>query len=206
MTPFQKHQAQWQSCNRCELSKHRNKVVLARGTLPADLLFCGEAPGPSEDVIGRPFVGPAGLLLDKIISDAVRGRVSYCITNLVACIPRDDRKTKFAEPSKESIAACQPRLIQLIRVCRPKAIVLVGRLAEHMAPAQADISLHKNISKPNFGSVPWLRLGQSIDYLSIIHPAAILRMDVSQRGLAMQRSVLSLEELVDLVVSPRFGG
>lgn len=180
MTPFQRHKRKWNNCKRCLLHKVRNCVVLARGMVPAPILFIGEAPGASEDVIGRPFVGPAGKLLDKMIEQSIDGQVDYCLTNLVACIPKEDGK-KLAEPSEECIEACSGRLYELVRMCNPKGIVLVGRLADkHFAvgPRTLDGYTIKRVT-------------------SIIHPAAILRMDVSQRGLAVQRCIVALEDVVE---------
>lgn len=67
---YSAHVERWKSCQRCALGRTRDKIVLAKGRLPCDVLFVGEAPGESEDVIGLPFVGPAGRLLDEMIRDA----------------------------------------------------------------------------------------------------------------------------------------
>ena len=61
---FQQHREKWRDCQSCLLNKCRNRVVMARGKLPSPILFIGEAPGESENVVGLPFVGPAGRLLD----------------------------------------------------------------------------------------------------------------------------------------------
>jgi len=88
LTPFQRHARRWSRCQRCRLSQCRNRVVLARGRVPAEVVFVGEAPGASENVIGRPFVGPAGHLLDYVITQGLGPDFrSYAITNLVGCFP-----------------------------------------------------------------------------------------------------------------------
>jgi uracil-DNA glycosylase len=185
MTFYQKHVEAWSGCRRCSLHESRTRVVLARGSLPCDILFVGEAPGPSEDVLGRPFVGPAGHLLDEIIRMAVPKTVSYALTNLVACIPRDeDSGRKFAEPPEEAIEACSVRLNKFVRICKPRVLILVGALAKKHIYGQS-----------RFGDCEWLN-GNPMRFTEIIHPAAILRMDVSRQGLAIQRCVVAVEDMV----------
>ncbi len=65
---YQEYKKQWKGCKRCPLYKTRRKIVHCRGSLPCDIFFLGEAPGDSEDLLGKPFVGPAGKLLDRIIA------------------------------------------------------------------------------------------------------------------------------------------
>lgn len=173
MTPYQRHCKKWKKCVRCALCNSRNKIVLARGKIPAEILFIGEAPGASEDVIGRPFVGPAGKLLDKIIEQAIDGQYDYALTNLVACIPLDSEGNKTTEPPKDSITACKPRLTEFVGLVNPKLVVFVGRLAA------------------KYYQYPELKT------IQIIHPAAILRMDLSQKGLAVKRSIVTIEDAVE---------
>lgn len=181
-SPYQKHRAKWINCKCCLLHKCRNRVVLARGMIPAPILFIGEAPGASEDVIGQPFVGPAGKLLDKIIEQGIDGQADYCITNLVGCIPKENG-SKSGEPSEEAIRACRPRLNEFVQLCKPKVIVCVGKLAEKHA-----------------WGIGYQLADEKV--VSIIHPAAILRMDPSQKGLAVQRSVVVLSDVVDSLDVP----
>ena len=190
LTPFARHRIKWNACTACPLCKTRLNVVLARGQVPCDILFIGEAPGASEDVIGQPFVGPAGRLLDDIIKASVPGctemskdgctevwccnyRIAF--TNLVCCIPVTGGDKN--EPPLESIKACAPRLVEFMVLCRPKLIVTVGKLSDKWAGrATEGMPLPK--------------------WASIVHPAAILRMDSAQRGLAVQRCVATLGDAV----------
>jgi uracil-DNA glycosylase family 4 len=128
-TLFQQHAAKWRNCQQCLLSECRNKVVLARGKIPSKILFIGEAPGASEDVIGSPFVGPAGRLLDHVIEQALDGQHDYAITNLVCCLLKDAGNVK-GEPPKEAIVACRPRLLEFIGICNLRLIVTVGLLSQ----------------------------------------------------------------------------
>lgn len=174
---YQQHVAKWSSCTACALCERRKKVVLVRGKLPSDVLFIGEAPGQSEDVLGVPFVGPAGQLLDEIIEDAVEHselleppRMAW--TNLVACIPKDDSNTKVSEPPLDAIEVCSGRLKEIVAIANPRLIVMVGKLSEkYVKPTE----VHRR------------------RYVGIVHPAAILRADVTQFGLMVQRcrSILS---------------
>lgn len=170
------HAAMWKDCKRCGLCERRQRVVLYRGTVPCDILFVGEAPGESEDVLGQPFVGPAGKLLDTIMSKAEVTRFTFGMTNLVGCIPRDEYSDKLAQPPNDAIDACSPRLIELAKICKPRLFVWVGELSAKWAPTY---------------------LPSSIPSVKIIHPAAILRMNVSQQGLAFQRAVVALAEAVE---------
>jgi len=183
MTPYQKHRKRWNDCDKCSLCGQRSRVVLARGKVPAPVLFCGEAPGASEDILGRPFVGPAGKLLDRIIAMGLDGQHDYCLTNLVACIPREEGGEK-GEPSKSAIEACTDRLVEMVELCRPRVVICVGALAAKWcgSPKRVGI-LFSRKKKP--------------ELVSIVHPAAILRMGVAQQGLAIQRCVVALEDAVE---------
>ncbi len=193
LSPYALHVKRWSNCTRCELCRGRRKVVLARGTIPAPILFCGEAPGISENALGRPFVGPAGKLLDLIIKESIGDRYPYCITNLVGCFPKNAKETKDHAPPKEAIEACRPRLVELVRTVKPRLIVLVGKLAKQAG-----------LCEDEFGDTPsgyethrcsWMQ-GEPLYFADIIHPAAILRMDVSQKGLAIQRAIVTVADAV----------
>lgn len=175
LSPWEQFKTKWESCTQCELCEVRRNVVLARGNVPCDVLLVGEAPGQSEDVLGQPFVGPAGHLLDKQIEEALANsgatELRIAFTNLVCCIPKESRGgQKVSEPSKECIEACERRLIDFIHLCQPKLIVCVGELAERYAS--------------------W---GSSAVVTQITHPAAILRAELVRQSLMYQRVVVILE-------------
>ena len=172
---YQQHKREWINCKRCHLFRQRNKVVLLRGKIPCDILFVGEAPGISEDIIGMPFIGPAGKLLDQIIeeatSDLLKLRVAF--TSLVACIPKDKNGDKIHEPDIKCIKRCSKRLRSVIKLTKPSAIISVGQLAKKHIPADIEAQ-----------------------FANIIHPAAILRLDVSQQSLAIHRCIVQVFEVV----------
>lgn len=180
MSRYTIHKEKWKACTLCNLCERRKRVVLCRGKLPAPILFIGEAPGPSEDVLGIPFCGPAGKLLDQIISRTIDSQWDYAMTNLVACIPKDETNTKFAEPPPEAIKACEKRLEELILMCNPKLIIAVGELA--------------NKWLPKMQVMDWMWTGT---FVCIQHPAAILRADIMQRGLLIQRCIATLEDALE---------
>ena len=186
MTAYQAHVAKWSNCTRCLLCSGRDKVVLARGRVPCDVVLIGESPGGSENILGVPFVGPAGKLLDGIIERAFEGTgLTYSLTNLVSCIPRDlEEGGKTAEPPTEAIKACAERLWEFMSIAKPRLIVTVGALPTRWIVARV-------------GALPLPPL------VAITHPAAIIRANLAQQGLLIQKSVVTLmNALEDLCQSP----
>jgi uracil-DNA glycosylase len=186
--PWQAHVRAWGGCTRCHLSEVRTEVVLARGDLPCHVLFVGEAPGKSEDCLGKPFVGPAGKLLDDIVEDALADRsLRVAFTNLIACIPKDEDGDKL-EPPDESVAACSPRLVELVRMARPCLLVRVGAHAQHyLSP----------------GYRHSIRTGWSCKVLDMLHPAAILRKPAAFQTIEVQRAVVTLRNATTVLESGR---
>lgn len=179
LSPYARHRAKWIKCTRCPLHQGRGRVVLCRGKLPCDVLFVGEAPGQSENVLGQPFVGPAGKLLDRMIDEAMGERkLRTAFTNVVACIPFDEDGEKVSDPPPLAIKKCSPRLIELIEIARPRAIVCVGLIAQ------------KHIGASINGN--W-----EGEVITITHPAAILRANPANQGLMYQRNVVGLAELFE---------
>ena len=186
VSPFRQHAERWEHCTACLLCGGRSKVVLARGRIPCDILFVGESPGESEDSLGLPFIGPAGKLLDRIVSEAIEGReVRIAFTNLVCCIPRDEDGGKTAEPPPEAIEACALRLEEFVALAKPRLIVCVGRLSRNWI-----------MGMPNKGK-RYLLLDYQGPLVEIVHPAAILRANISQRDLAVQKTVITLREAAE---------
>lgn len=180
---WQEHKQEWQGCTRCDLSKGRRKVCLARGSIPAEILFVGQAPGESENVVGQPFVGPAGSLLDYIIKQSIGSTHTYAITNLVGCIPRDPEDGNAeTEPPMFAIEACSPRLKDFVEFCNPKLIVTVG-------------SMSRDWLKPGYKHS--INFHVIIPQVHIEHPAYILRLNVAQRGLKIQRSVVTVANAIE---------
>ncbi len=112
-------------CTRCKLHQARQVAVFGEGDPEARVMFVGEAPGAKEDQTGRPFVGPAGQLLDRIIEGAMGlRREDVFIANLNKCRPPNNRT-----PDAEEVAACLPYLKEQVQLVRPEVIVCLGRTA-----------------------------------------------------------------------------
>jgi uracil-DNA glycosylase len=180
MSAWTDHVSKWKNCRLCPLCDQRDRIVLARGSIPADIVFVGEGPGASEDSTGLPFCGPAGRLLDQIIGGSIPTSITYALTNLVCCFPRDAKMEGINEPAVSEILACRPRLHEFITIARPKLIVCVGQLSSQY------IGDHDA-----YGMV----LGAKV--VEIVHPAAILRMPASQKDMAVQRYVVKLRNAVE---------
>ena len=191
MSAYQDHKRRWSACKLCVLSKTRHSVVLCRGKLPCTVLFIAEAPGTSEDMMGVPLVGPAGHLFDHILKESGFERIRYAMTNLVACIPILQERSEGRGRVKSNvepkwIKACSLRLKELVEIAKPKHIVCVGSLSEtHARVSVGDSPIHPRYK--------WHK---------IIHPSAILRMDVSQKNLAYQRAVVVLQDLAEDILNP----
>lgn len=188
LSPWQAHVQRWIACKECGLCEHRKQVVLARGKLPCEVLFIGEAPGASENSIGRPFCGPAGKMLDAMIERAIANTEvvdpKLAFTNVVACIPLGEDGTKTSDPPKESILACQPRLIELIQLAKPVHVVLVGKIA-HTWGVQA-------LAKSG--------LPNTTPMTTITHPAAIMRAEVYIQDLEIQKCIIALTDVFQSLV------
>jgi uracil-DNA glycosylase family 4 len=112
------------TCSRCALSETRRNPVFGEGNERAELLFVGEAPGEEEDMQGRPFVGRAGKLLDRLIERIGLRREDVYICNVLKCRPPNNR-----DPEAEEAGACEAYLRTQIEIVRPKVICTLGRHA-----------------------------------------------------------------------------
>ncbi len=111
-------------CCKCHLHESKTHYVPGEGSLHPDILFIGEGPGETEDKFGRPFIGKAGQLLDKLIQKMGYQREETFISNIVKCRPPNNR-----EPQKDEVEACLPYLRRQIALLAPKAIICLGKIA-----------------------------------------------------------------------------
>ena len=109
------------TCTKCKLCERRNKTVPGEGAIDPPILFIGEGPGADEDASGRPFVGRAGQLLDKMIGAIKFQRGEVFIANIVKCRPPENRT-----PEPDEVAACMPFLERQIAALRPQLICTLG--------------------------------------------------------------------------------
>jgi uracil-DNA glycosylase family 4 len=160
-----------EKCEKCPLSKGRNKVVFGHGPVPCNLMLIGEAPGADEDMQGLPFVGRAGQLLTKILeSVGIKRPDDIYIANTVKCRPPNNRA-----PLPKEQEACRPYLEAQIKFVRPKIILLAG------APAcKAILKTDEPMSKLRG---QWKKLpGTDISVLPIFHPSYLLRNQQKTKG------------------------
>jgi len=111
-------------CRRCGLHAGRRNPVVGEGSLDATAVFIGEAPGRREDETGRPFVGAAGRLLDRLLLHIGLGRGEVFIGNVVKCRPPNNRR-----PRAEEIRACAPYLERQLEIIEPRVIAPMGNSA-----------------------------------------------------------------------------
>lgn len=154
------------SCSRCPLAETRSNVVFGDGSKNAEVMFIGEGPGEQEDIQGLPFVGPAGKLLDDMLTMIDLDRTKVYITNIVKCRPPRNR-----DPQDGEQRACIDYLYRQIELVNPKIIVCLGRIA---AKALIDADFRITREHGQFFD----RSGRRI--MAIYHPSALLR-DVSKR-------------------------
>ncbi|MDD3117584.1 MAG: uracil-DNA glycosylase [Victivallales bacterium] len=155
-----------QHCTACRLHAERHHVVFGEGAPDAELMFIGEGPGFDEDRIGRPFVGKAGQLLDKMIAAMQFTREEVFIANIVKCRPPGNRN-----PQPDEAAACLPFLQRQIELIRPRVIVLLGAVPlEHL--------LHQRGIRRLRGQ--WQEY-HGIPVMPTYHPAYLLRFPEGKR-------------------------
>ncbi|MDI6605415.1 MAG: uracil-DNA glycosylase [Thermoanaerobacteraceae bacterium] len=150
-----------QNCNKCPLSKTRKNVVFGGGNLRSKIMFIGEGPGKEEDIQGRPFVGKAGQLLNKMLEAIGLNREDVYIANIVKCRPPNNRP-----PLQNEIEACIPYLRNQVAIIRPKIIVCLGATA-----AKAIIDKDFKITAMRG---QWTER-KGVKIIATYHPAALLR-------------------------------
>ncbi len=130
---FFRHYANWSPCKACAIGATAKHKVFYRGKLPCDVLFIGEAPGKTEDSLGLPFVGRAGMILDALIvraRDASPSPWTWGITNIVSCRPCDGPGQPNRPPSSREVRNCRTRLEEILVMAQPKMFVLLGASAQ----------------------------------------------------------------------------
>ncbi len=151
-------------CVRCPLHQTRTQVVFGSGNANADLMFVGEAPGANEDRIGLPFVGQAGKLLDKLLTEIGLERSDVFICNTLKCRPPGNR-----DPQPNEIASCHSYLQSQVELIEPKLICTLGNFATKLLRADSTgISrLHGQSEERSIGA-------RRIRLYPLYHPAAAL--------------------------------
>jgi DNA polymerase len=173
-TDQRKLRAAAQKCTGCDLYKNATQAVFGEGPQQAHVMFVGEQPGDQEDLQGRPFVGPAGALLDKALADAGVPRDDVYVTNAVKHFkwePRGKRRI-HKKPRMSEIKACRPWLEAELRAIKPTVLVCLGATA-----AQAVLGPQFKLMQ-NRGQVQSSALAERV--IATIHPSAVLRAPDSE--------------------------
>ncbi len=158
-------------CTRCDLFISRTQVVPGAGDERARLLLVGEAPGRTEDIQGRPFVGRSGELLQSMFAEAGLERKDVFIANVVRCRPPDNRNPRAAE-----LKACSGWLREQIRLISPLVVVTLGRFAlQHFLPKARITAVQGQPLALQYDTSPLM-------LYPLLHPSAILR-NLASRGM-----------------------
>ncbi len=167
MLSWEELEQQCNHCFRCGLCDRRTNVVFGVGNRNAEILFIGEGPGEQEDLKGEPFVGPAGKLLDDMLSIIDLSRKENCyIANIVKCRPPGNR-----DPLETEQDACIDYLRNQVALIQPKVIVCLGRIAAKRI-IREDFRITREHGQWTEKNGVWMT--------AIYHPSALLR-DVSKR-------------------------
>jgi DNA polymerase len=182
-------------CKACDLWKKGTQTVFGEGPRRARVLFVGEQPGNEEDLSGKPFVGPAGRLLDEALAEAGIDRSLVYVTNVVKHFkwePRGKRRI-HKKPNAQEIKACRPWLEAEIAVVKPQVIVALGATA-----AQALLGSQFRVTKQR---------GQFLEsplapyVMATVHPSSILRApDEETRREERRKFINDLKKLAQVVV------
>jgi uracil-DNA glycosylase family protein len=173
-------------CRRCDLWKLGTQTVFGEGPADARVVLAGEQPGDQEDRAGRPFVGPAGRVLDEALERAGVVREQVYVTNAVKHFkwqPRGKRRI-HQRPGRTEIAACQPWLLAELEAIDPLLLVLLGSVAATSVHGPS-FRVTKQRGTPLPGP-------NGVTTLATVHPSSILRGDPADRERAMDGLVADL--------------
>jgi uracil-DNA glycosylase family 4 len=151
----------------CALAATATNLVFADGNPDAGLMFVGEGPGAEEDQLGKPFVGPSGRFLDRMLASIGLDRTQYVITNLIPWRPPGNRN-----PTDAEVLICLPFLLRHIALVRPRHLVLLGALAAR-AVLGGGVGITRLRGRWQQATIPGL--AAPIPALPMFHPAYLLR-------------------------------
>ncbi len=179
-----------QNCRRCALWRTRNKAVFGEGSLKRKIILIGEAPGRNEDLKGRPFVGAAGKVLDKMLETAGLNRKEIFITNVVKCRPPRNR-----DPLPEEVEACAPFLRQQLFLAQPRLVITLGRFALKKFVDKTITQVYGRARK-----VKWRFKDQVIEFVLFptFHPAVALYRGAYQK--LLEDDFTKLKRLVSKLI------
>lgn len=156
------------ACQQCGLARTRTNIVVGRGNPKARVMFIGEGPGEQEDLQGKPFVGPAGKLLDTLLEALMFTPDDYYIANVIKCRPPNNRV-----PNEDEAENCLPYLRNQVALIKPHIIVCLGGTAAKYVIAR-DVKITQIRGRWIERKKYWI--------MPTFHPAALLR-DQSKKEL-----------------------
>ena len=168
-TPLERVRLAAAECKACDLWKTGTHTVFGEGVEGAELMLVGEQPGDKEDLAGRPFVGPAGRILDQALGDAGIDRSKVYVTNAVKHFKWEPsgKRRLHKRPGAGEIAACRPWLDQEIELVRPRVVVCLGATAAQALLGRAfKVTEHRGES---------FAQPEGYEVTATVHPSAVLR-------------------------------
>ena len=178
-----------QTCTRCDLYRNATQTVFGEGDPHARLVLMGEQPGDREDVEGRPFVGPAGHILDRALDAAGIDRHQVYVTNAVKHFKwkRQGKVRLHQKPNAEEVRACAAWWRAELDDIDPEVVVLLGATAAQAAlGSKVRVTRDRGVVIPGTDAFPY-------DALVTLHPSAVLRMRDAERDAAFDGLVRDLE-------------
>jgi uracil-DNA glycosylase len=183
-------------CQGCDLWKHATQTVFGEGPEHAPIMLVGEQPGDREDIEGRPFVGPAGRVLDEALAQVGLDRSQVYVTNIVKhfrwVAASRGKKRIHKKPRASQINACRPWFDAEVAVVRPQVIVCLGATAaQALLGSKFSVLRERGRLRP-FSEAPWI--------MATVHPSSILRApDSETRHAEMKRFVEDLRKIMPLL-------
>jgi DNA polymerase len=184
-------------CRACPLWKNATQTVFGEGGPRASVMLVGEQPGDREDLEGRPFVGPAGKVLDRALADAGIDRKRVYVTNAVKHFKNEPRGKRriHKKPSEREIEACERWLTREIDIVAPRLIVALGATAARALTGRPT-AIERNRGK-------LMDLGSSTKLLVTVHPSSLLRMPPRYKEEAYRRFVMDLKRIAPFIRGAR---
>ena len=180
-----------QTCRNCPLYRNATQTVFGEGSAKASVVFIGEQPGDQEDLQGHPFVGPAGKLLDRCLSEAGLDRGQIYVTNAVKHFKWEPagKRRLHKKPSAREIAACRPWLEAELHLIQPRLVVALGATAAQtlMGP-----SFRVTKERGRFITTEWAKC-----FTATVHPSSLLRARPEEREKEIQQFVADLRKVAE---------
>ena len=193
-------------CQRCDLYRNATQTVFGNGARAASMMLVGEQPGDQEDKAGKPFVGPAGRLLDKALTAADIDRERVYLTNAVKHFKFEQRGKRriHKTPSRTEVVACQPWLLAEINAIQPDVVVLLGATAaKSLLGSSFRLTAHRGevLRLPAADATADLNVNPQV--VATAHPSAVLRGPPEDRETAFKSLVADLAFAAGLLAHAR---